>query len=568
MSEASTVAVATGDVSGDVRVAALSCDALGTGYDAADPLNVERRARSEETMANADLLLDQGTAQAPRAHQGAVTAVYLVRDPLDARVVISCGVDAKVRVWAFGQAEDTFSLTLARQLSTGEHTPTSICPLKRTEMLLAVGHAEGLVSVWAVDEDEPSLRSLCDDGGRRVVRLEARESNVVATDDQGSIMSFGLGEGRLARAHGVDERRGALFSTPRAGGGRRPDGRRRRRRPPPALRAAARAAARGRGRLRAALAADDAAAEPLTIVSIAVAAPLRVAAAVAAAAGALRGRGAGVASRPRLAVCPPAARGGDAAAPPVGVAADLAVAAPRAAARGAAATRRGRRRRGRRRAGGGGGAAVREPAAVLVRARGRCRPRPRAARPGADAGRGACAAQKPRAPLRPRRPATRRGPNAPRPSRMHRRRAATARSTICASRRPSRGRGALATKQKEAEAAVKARARDYVDAQSRRQRAYEAPENLVPVGLDAQPRRRVVPKQVDGKWLARLDALRPREADFPLPDDGADALAARVPAPAAPRVRAQLARLDDALGDAAWPRSGFRVLRRVPLFPR
>ena len=111
---------------------------------------------------------------------------------------------------------------------------------------------------------------------------------------------------------------------------------------------------------------------------------------------------------------------------------------------------------------------------------------------------------------------------------------------------------ALATKQKEAEAAVKARARDYVDAQSRRQRAYEAPENLVPVGLDAQPRRRVVPKQVDGKWLARLDALRPREADFPLPDDGADALAARVPAPAAPRVRAQLARLDDALGDAAY----------------
>ena len=146
-------------------------------------------------MANADLLLDQGTAQAPRAHQGAVTAVYLVRDPLDARVVISCGVDAKVRVWAFGQAEDTFSLTLARQLSTGEHTPTSICPLKRTEMLLAVGHAEGLVSVWAVDEDEPSLRSLCDDGGRRVVRLEARESNVVATDDQGSIMSFGLEKG-------------------------------------------------------------------------------------------------------------------------------------------------------------------------------------------------------------------------------------------------------------------------------------------------------------------------------------------------------------------------------------
>mgnify|MGYP003328875603 CR=1 FL=1 len=68
---------------------------------------------------------------------------------------------------------------------------------------------------------------------------------------------------------------------------------------------------------------------------------------------------------------------------------------------------------------------------------------------------------------------------------------------------------ALATKQKEAEAAVKARARDYVDAQSRRQRAYEAPENLVPVGLEAQPRRRVVPKQVDGKWLARLDALRP-----------------------------------------------------------
>ena len=195
VSEASTVAVATGDVSGDVRVAALSCDALGTGYDAADPLNVERRARSEETMANADLLLDQGTAQAPRAHQGAVTAVYLVRDPLDARVVISCGVDAKVRVWAFGQAEDTFSLTLARQLSTGEHTPTSICPLKRTEMLLAVGHAEGLVSVWAVDEDEPSLRSLCDDGGRRVVRLEARESNVVATDDQGSIMSFGLEKG-------------------------------------------------------------------------------------------------------------------------------------------------------------------------------------------------------------------------------------------------------------------------------------------------------------------------------------------------------------------------------------
>ena len=58
VSEASTVAVATGDVSGDVRVAALSCDALGTGYDAADPLNVERRARSEETMANADLLLD------------------------------------------------------------------------------------------------------------------------------------------------------------------------------------------------------------------------------------------------------------------------------------------------------------------------------------------------------------------------------------------------------------------------------------------------------------------------------------------------------------------------------
>ena len=51
---------------------------------------------------------------------------------------------------------------------------------------------------------------------------------------------------------------------------------------------------------------------------------------------------------------------------------------------------------------------------------------------------------------------------------------------------------------------------------------------------------------------ARLDALRPREADFPLPDDGADALAARVPAPAAPRVRAQLARLDDALGDAAY----------------
>ena len=43
-----------------------------------------------------------------------------------------------------------------------------------------------------------------------------------------------------------------------------------------------------------------------------------------------------------------------------------------------------------------------------------------------------------------------------------------------------------------------------------------------------------MPKQVDGKWLARLDALRPREADFPLPDDGADALAARVPAPAAP----------------------------------
>jgi len=69
---------------------------------------------------------------------------------------------------------------------------------------------------------------------------------------------------------------------------------------------------------------------------------------------------------------------------------------------------------------------------------------------------------------------------------------------------------ALATKQKEAEAAVKARARDYVDAQSRRQRAYEAPENLVPVGLDAQPRRRIVPKQVDGKWLARLDALRDR----------------------------------------------------------
>ena len=34
--------------------------------------------------------------------------------------------------------------------------------------------------------------------------------------------------------------------------------------------------------------------------------------------------------------------------------------------------------------------------------------------------------------------------------------------------------------------------------------------------------------------------------------DGADALAARVPAPAAPRVRAQLARLDDALGDAAY----------------
>ena len=195
VSEASTVAVATGDVSGDVRVAALSCDALGTGYDAADPLNVERRARSEETMANADLLLDQGTAQAPRAHQGAVTAVYLVRDPLDARVVISCGVDAKVRVWAFGQAEGVFALTLARQLSTGEHTPTSICPLKRTEMLLAVGHAEGLVSVWAVDEDEPSLRSLCDDGGRRVVRLEARESNVVATDDQGSIMSFGLEKG-------------------------------------------------------------------------------------------------------------------------------------------------------------------------------------------------------------------------------------------------------------------------------------------------------------------------------------------------------------------------------------
>ena len=37
--------------------------------------------------------------------------------------------------------------------------------------------------------------------------------------------------------------------------------------------------------------------------------------------------------------------------------------------------------------------------------------------------------------------------------------------------------------------------------------------------------------------VVRLVALRPREADFPLPDDGADALAARVPAPTAPRVR-------------------------------
>ena len=359
--KASTVAVATGDVSGLVAGAVGASSVLGM----APRTRAWTGARGAGDH-DADLLLDQGTAQAPRAHQGAVTAVYLVRDPLDARVVISCGVDAKVRVWAFGQAEDTFSLTLARQLSTGEHTPTSICPLKRTEMLLAVGHAEGLVSVWAVDEDEPSLRSLCDDGGRRVVRLEARESNVVATDDQGSIMSFGLEKGGSLVPMGSMKGEApylALRGLAEAGGPTAvaADGALLQPFAPP------RAAARGRGRLRAALAADDAAAEPLAIVYIAVAAPLRVAAAVAAAAGALRGRGAGVASRPRLAVCPPAARGGDAAAAPGGVAADLAVARPRAAAPGAA---RGggaaAAARGRRRARGGRGGP--RAAAVLVRA--------------------------------------------------------------------------------------------------------------------------------------------------------------------------------------------------------
>ena len=396
MSEASTVAVATGDVSGDVRVAALSCDALGTGYDAADPLNVERRARSEETMANADLLLDQGTAQAPRAHQGAVTAVYLVRDPLDARVVISCGVDAKVRVWAFGQAEDTFSLTLARQLSTGEHTPTSICPLKRTEMLLAVGHAEGLVSVWAVDEDEPSLRSLCDDGGRRVVRLEARESNVVATDDQGSIMSFGLekggslvpmgsmkGEAPYLALRGLAEAGGPTavaadgallqpFAPPRAPPPEaedvferlsRPTTPRRSRSPSSTSRSPRRYASPPRSPPPPALFEAEAPASP-------------------------RGLASPSARRPPAAATPPRRP----------------AASPRTSLSPRRAPPRPRRRGDGGAAGGGlaaGGrpaaaAAVREPAAVLVRA-------PvavaggRAARPGADAGRGACAAQKPRA---------------------------------------------------------------------------------------------------------------------------------------------------------------------------
>ena len=61
-------------------------------------------------------------------------------------------------------------------------------------------------------------------------------------------------------------------------------------------------------------------------------------------------------------------------------------------------------------------------------------------------------------------------------------------------------------------------------------------EGLVSVRADAPPRLRAVPKQVDERWLAKLDALRPRAADFALVDD--DALALNVPAPPPPRLDA------------------------------
>ena len=295
--------------------------------------------------------------------------------------------------------------------------------------------------------------------------------------------------------------------------GRRPDGRRRGR--PPSS-SPARAAARGRGRLRAGSAADDArrSRSPSSHIAVAAAAARR-----------RRGRrrrrrsseaeGAGVASRRRLAVCPPAARGGDAAAPPVGVAADLAVAAPR---RRAAAAPRRRRRRGRRRA-RGGGRGPRGPRPRTGPRRRSAAPRGRAPTPAA-----APVRRRSRAPSRPRRPATRRGPNAPRPSRT---RAPPGGDRTLDDLRVeeavARAR-ALATKQKEAEAAVKARARDYVDAQSRRQRPTRPPRTwcpsasrpnlgaVVPARSTARPARRRAPAARGRLPPARRRRRRARRA--------------------------------------------------------
>jgi len=558
VSEASTVAVATGDVSGDVRVAALSCDALGADLDAADPLNVEARARREETMASADHLLDQGCATAPRAHGGQVTAVHLVRDPLDARVVISCGTDCKVRVWAFGQQE-VFTLTLARELRTGEHTPTSLAPLKRSEMLLAVGHQEGLVSVWAVDGDEPELRSICDDGGRRVVKLEASQATLVATDDKGAVSTFTLERGTLVprglkrgpapylALSGLSDEGGptaiqadGLIAQPFAPPQPPPEEVFERLAPPatpPREAPAAPKSPRPRdarderlsrpvGRSRSSSrAARSRSASPR---------PHQFSAAPAAEVPADTRSPRRYASPPRS-PSPPALFEAEAPAPPRRPSLRRAADAARDERRAARGPPRGR-------------AAPRRASASPRRSLSpEAAPRGRAPTPAA-------------APVRRRR----RAPSPPPPPGPPPRREA---ASAFAKAPPPGGDRTLddlrveeavrtakdcATQHAHAEAEVKARARDYVASKESRQRAYAHPENLVPLGLDAKPRLRVVPKQVDGKWLARLDALRPREADFPLPDDGADALAARVPAPAAPRPRAILARLDDALGDEAY----------------
>ena len=152
VSEASSAAVATGDATGCLRVIALSVDALGGVADKADPLGVEVRARDDNRPATAEHLLVSGVAEAAGAHAGAVTGVHLVRDPVDARVVVSGGADRVARVWAFGKSgAGPFSLAIAREVRCGGGlTPCCFAPLRGAETMLAVGTAEGVLAVWAV----------------------------------------------------------------------------------------------------------------------------------------------------------------------------------------------------------------------------------------------------------------------------------------------------------------------------------------------------------------------------------------------------------------------------------